>query len=59
MLWLDEALTELVHDSSLRTGGHHPPEYAGADVDCRLLFIGDRYRLLLRTYPEVLDGGLK
>ena len=57
MLWLDEALTELVHDSSLRTGGHHPPEYAGADVDCRLLFIGDRYRLLLRTYPEVLDGG--
>jgi hypothetical protein len=55
MLWLDEALTELVHDSSLRTGGHHPQEYA--DVDCRLLFIGDRYRLLLRTYPEVLDGG--
>jgi L-ascorbate metabolism protein UlaG (beta-lactamase superfamily) len=30
------------------------PKYADADVDCRLLFIGDRYRQLLRTYPEVI-----
>ena len=30
------------------------PECNGADVDCRLLFMGDRYRQLLRTYPEVI-----
>ena len=30
------------------------PMYAGADVDCRLLFIGDRYRQLLRLYPEII-----
>jgi hypothetical protein len=32
------------------------PQYAGADVDCRLLFTGDRNRKLLRTYPEVIHG---
>jgi L-ascorbate metabolism protein UlaG (beta-lactamase superfamily) len=26
----------------------------GTDVDCRLLFMGDRYRQLLRTYPEAV-----
>jgi L-ascorbate metabolism protein UlaG (beta-lactamase superfamily) len=30
------------------------PRYAGYDIDCRLLFIGDRYRQLLRAYPEVV-----
>ena len=30
------------------------PEYGAADVDCRLLFVGDRYRQLLRLYPEVV-----
>jgi L-ascorbate metabolism protein UlaG (beta-lactamase superfamily) len=30
------------------------PRYAGYDVDCRLLFMGDRYRQLLRAYPEVI-----
>src|SRR5262245_8004158 len=30
------------------------PRYAGYDVDCRLLFMGDRYRQLLRVYPEVI-----
>ena len=30
------------------------PEYAGSDVDCRLLFTGDRCRQLLRAYPEVI-----
>lgn len=26
----------------------------GTDVDCRLLFMGDRYRQLVRTYPEAI-----
>jgi L-ascorbate metabolism protein UlaG (beta-lactamase superfamily) len=30
------------------------PQYAGAEVDCRLLFMGDRYRQLLRAYPELV-----
>ena len=30
------------------------PVYGDDDVDCRLLFIGDRYRQLLRLYPEVI-----
>jgi hypothetical protein len=30
------------------------PQYAGTDVDCRLLFMGDRYRQLLRAYPEAI-----
>ena len=34
------------------------PEYAGADVDCRLLFMGDRYRQLLRTTRRLFIGSL-
>src|SRR5215203_247348 len=30
------------------------PMYAGSDVDCRMLFMGDRYRQLLRAYSEVI-----
>jgi hypothetical protein len=32
------------------------PQHAGTDfdVDCRLLFMGDRYRQLLRAYPEIV-----
>src|SRR5689334_10750523 len=30
------------------------PEYITGHIDCRLLFIGDRYRQLLRLYPEVV-----
>jgi L-ascorbate metabolism protein UlaG (beta-lactamase superfamily) len=30
------------------------PRYAGHQVDCRLLYMGDRYRQLLRVYPEVI-----
>ena len=38
----------------LRPNVRIEPRYAGFDVDCRLLFMGDRYRQLLRTYPEVV-----
>lgn len=30
------------------------PQCGGADVDCRLLFMGDRCRQLVRTYPEAI-----
>lgn len=30
------------------------PMYGDIDVDCRLLFIGDRYRQLLRAYAEAI-----
>lgn len=30
------------------------PTYGDIDVDCRLLFIGDRYRLLQRAYAEAM-----
>ena len=30
------------------------PMYGDIDVDCRLLFIGDRYRQLLRAYAEAM-----
>src|SRR6476659_6308340 len=38
----------------LRRGVRVEPRYAGTDVDCRLLFMGDRYRQLLRAYPEAI-----
>jgi hypothetical protein len=38
----------------LRPNVRIEPRYAGYDVDCRLLFMGDRYRQLLRAYPEVI-----
>ena len=30
------------------------PQHDESTLDCRLLFMGDRYRQLLRTYPEVI-----
>src|SRR4051794_4821538 len=30
------------------------PTCAGGNVDCRRLFMGDRYRQLARVYPEVI-----
>src|SRR5687768_9028456 len=30
------------------------PMYGDMDLDCRLLFIGDHYRLLLRAYAEAI-----
>jgi L-ascorbate metabolism protein UlaG (beta-lactamase superfamily) len=38
----------------LADGVHVAPMYGDIDVDCRLLFIGDRYRQLLRAYAEAI-----
>lgn len=38
----------------LATGVGVAPMYGDINVDCRLLFIGDRYRQLLRAYAEAI-----
>jgi L-ascorbate metabolism protein UlaG (beta-lactamase superfamily) len=38
----------------LAEGVRVEPLYGDIDVDCRLLFIGDRYRQLLRAYAEAI-----
>ena len=39
-------ILRLVHGIDLE------PVHEGFTLDCRLLFMGDRYRQLLRTYPK-------
>src|SRR5262245_28430848 len=38
----------------LRRAVRVEPRYAGSDVDCRLLFMGDRYRQLVQAYGEAI-----
>src|SRR5262245_54190454 len=38
----------------LKHGIDLEPVHEGFTLDCRLLFMGDRYRQLLRAYPEVI-----
>ena len=42
------------HVLRLVDGVNIEPQHEESTLDCRLLFMGDRYRQLLRTYPEVI-----
>jgi L-ascorbate metabolism protein UlaG (beta-lactamase superfamily) len=42
------------HVLRLGDGVNIEPQHDESTLDCRLLFMGDRYRQLLRTYPELV-----
>jgi L-ascorbate metabolism protein UlaG (beta-lactamase superfamily) len=42
------------HVLRLAEGVNIEPQHDESTLDCRLLFMGDRYRQVLRTYPELI-----
>src|SRR6185295_19857317 len=55
--WTRRQRRRLVLSQDILRLGHQvriEPQCGGADVDCRLLFMGDRCRQLVRTYPEAI-----